>query len=191
MRLFVALLLSEGFKRELLEAARPLREARRDLRWEGADKLHLTIAFIGETGPDAAALVAEAAARTAADAQSFSLSAAGLRGLPRRKPHTALAAALRDGAAETAALAARFEDELEAAGANAGRGFRPRETRRFTAHVTLARAGRGGFRLSEAERDLAFEARGRVEALAVLESTLAPGGSRYAELARFDLAGHG
>lgn len=189
MRLFVALVLGEDFKRDLLEASRPLREVRTELRWERADKLHLTLAFLGEAEADAAELVAAAAERAAADAAPFELSASALRLLPRRAPHTVLAAAADAGAAESAALAARFEAELSALGRAAGTATRAPERRPFAAHVTLARSGRGGFVLGPEERRLAFPVRGAVDSLAVFESVLAPGGSRYAVRESFRLSG--
>jgi 2'-5' RNA ligase len=66
MRLFVALSPPAAALAELEQAVTPMRESWPELRWVGADRWHVTLAFLGEVdderAPDAAAAVQRAAA---------------------------------------------------------------------------------------------------------------------------------
>lgn len=187
MRVFVALDLPETFRLSLLDATAALRSARDDLRWEPAGKLHLTLAFIGETDEAGAGLVVEAARRTAGKTAGFALTAARLLAFPRRGAARVVAAGTAAGSRECAEAASLFEDELEALGREAGRAKRERERRPFSPHVTLARSGRFPARLTEDEAHTALSASCRIERISVYESAADRGGARYAALAAFPL----
>lgn len=185
MRLFVALPLPPPFVRSLLTATEKLRETVPALRWEGQAKLHLTLAFLGEVDSTGVGTVVEAARRTAAGCASFRLGARGILCLPRRPPHSVLAVSIGEGRDVAAAAARRFEDEYEAIGRELRVPTRPRERRPFTAHITLARAGPRGLRLTEEDRGLRVDTGCTIEGLGVYESLLGPEGSRYSELVFF------
>src|SRR5712691_3994231 len=65
MRLFVALSPPAAALAELEEAAAPLRESWPELRWVGADRWHVTLAFLGEVGDDKLDELARRLARAA------------------------------------------------------------------------------------------------------------------------------
>ncbi len=187
MRVFVALVLPDTLRHELVEATSGLCASRNDLRWISAARLHLTIAFLGDLDDRGTDIAVEAAERSAADARPFLLACSGLIAMPRRGAARVLAASIGKGSAEATALADGFEEALADLGREAAYAVRPREDRPFTAHVTLARAARATVKFSEDELEPLAAASGEVSALAVYESLLGSGEAKYRELARREL----
>jgi 2'-5' RNA ligase len=196
MRIFVALVLPEPFKAGLIAETRILREGGYPLRWAPAENLHLTLAFLGELDEAGTALAIEVARRTAGRHAAFSLTRGNLVAYPRRGAARVLAAAINDGKRETSALASDFERELQKSGTQAGTVagyiFRERETKPFTAHITLARASRVPVKFSPEAlvSSPAPEASTLIERLAVFESRLHRRGTDYIKLAEFPLQEH-
>lgn len=193
MRVFIALRLSEAFRNSLTAACAPLRTSSPGLRWVRAEAMHLTLAFLGEL--DVAGVTsAFEAMRSAVDTMPagkrgpLTLAASGLLTFPPRGRATVLAAAIGPGSAEAEALATGIEDSLERVGNETGRRFRPREARRLTPHVTLARASRPGFTLSPAERTIHPDATCIADRLVLFRSIPGPGGSSYEPLGEVLLA---
>ena len=187
MRVFVALVLPESFKHALVEATSGLCSTRNDLRWIRASRLHLTLAFLGDLDDRGTDIAVEAAERAAAESRPFTLTASGLLALPRRGAARVLAASVGEGSAEATALADCFERALADLGRDATYAVRPREARPFTAHITLARAGRASVKFSEDELIPATRASGLTSAMAVYESLLGAGEATYREIARVEL----
>ena len=189
MRLFVALALPEAAKAELARLLDRCRRTapERGLRWVRAENAHLTLRFLGETDPAAVPALAEdlagvAARHAAIDAEIGTLPGAFPPRGPARvvwldvAPHDPITALARD-------VAAACEGRL---------GLEP-EARPFTPHLTLARANPPWRRADfEAWRERGFGSRKisvRFDQLAVDESRLGPGGSRYSKLATASLTG--
>ncbi len=186
MRCFLALLPPPGFGEALgsyLDALAPRLAGWRRVRPEG---LHLTLAFLGDTGPDGVAAVTEALRVLEAAAPPAPVFVfRRVTGFPSRGRPRALVLEPEGGLPET--LAAReflraalagFPRLAEAFGAS------------FRAHLTLARPGSGaarppvGMALPPDQSGPAVFGR-----VALMESTLGPGGSRYCILAQATLRG--
>lgn len=133
MRLFIALNFPDDVRLALFEAAAPLRASAPGARWTSAEKLHLTIKFLGARAP---ALV---------EALAGALDAVGLRHAPIELriggigafPNAWRARIVWIGIEATAPLVALQHDLDDACGAI---GI-AREDRPFHPHVTLARIG--------------------------------------------------
>lgn len=123
-RLFVALPIPEEVSDLLLD----LGDGPEALRWVHADRLHLTLRFIGEV--DGAVAEDAAAALSRLTLPAFTLRLAGVGHFSHRR-HGALWAGVTP-REPLAALAQRVNRALESAGL-------PPETRAYHPHVTLAR----------------------------------------------------
>jgi len=176
-RLFVALRPPRPVRDMLLAAMHSVAGA----RWQNDEQLHLTLRFIGEVDRHMAEDIAAALGALYAPAVQARIAGVGLferQGRPHMiwagvEPHEPLAALHRK------------VDQLLARA-----GVAP-ETRAFTPHVTLARLNRGSgpvtpfLALNSDLASAAFEF-GHV---ALYESELGHGGSRYHPVARYPLDG--
>jgi 2'-5' RNA ligase len=202
MRVFIALPLTDGFKRALLAALPPIGPGQdgqtRGFRRVRPEGMHLTLAFLGELDTSAVEAAVKAARFAAARAMAadsaekrvggpFELVSSSLVTFPPRGRAMVIAAGIDQGRAESAALADLLEAALETTGLGSGTHFRPREARPFTPHVTLARAGRPGAALSAEERSVRFEARCIVDRMTVYRSIIEPGGARYVSIEEIPL----
>lgn len=109
-----------------LQRLRPLAR----VRWVKKSQLHMTLRFLGEQTKETIAHVKEALAPLTVEPFTIELSYAGA--FPNmQRPHILWLSGER-GKTELTALAATVNSALEAVGF-------PRETRKFTPHLTLAR----------------------------------------------------
>ena len=129
-RLFVALRPPPAVRDALLDAEGEVEGA----RWQGDDQLHLTLRFAGELDRRGEDDLADALSLVTAP--GFTLHVRGVGHFERKGRPSALWAALAPCPA-LAMLQRRVEWACRAAGL-------PPEARKFAAHVTLARIGRGG-----------------------------------------------
>jgi RNA 2',3'-cyclic 3'-phosphodiesterase len=124
LRLFVGI----GFPPELKLRLSLLSCGIPGARWVGADNLHLTLRFIGETSEDQAADIDAALGRVRA--RSFPLQLSGIGVFTPEKPRVLWVGTLRE--PQLSALRDKIEQALIRAGL-------PPEPRKFSPHVTLAR----------------------------------------------------
>ena len=143
MRLFVAVEVPPAVRDAVAAAVVPLRSAAPKLRWVAPERYHLTLVFLGSVSDDRVGAVSAAMAQGASGVRPFSLSLDGSLGAFGRRvlwaglapspPLARLAGSVRGALASVVAL--------------------PDAERAFSAHLTLARAGREPVRaalLSEA-----------------------------------------
>lgn len=179
MRLFVAINFTAKDRQRMHRAARKLRETELPVRWEEVDHLHLTLKFLGEVRPEAAARVKQAVARVAEKTAPFTLQMNGAGAFPTlRRPRVVWLGA--EASPELRCLKHDLEWEL------APLGFQ-REVRAFHPHVTLGRATKearaGDFRDFEAlVGGLSYKAEIPVRTVDLMESHLSPRGARYDRL---------
>jgi RNA 2',3'-cyclic 3'-phosphodiesterase len=160
-----------------------LRSALPDVRWVRTEGLHLTLHFFASLGDGEVDTVVRAAGDAAVRASPFTAQVGGLGCFPRDGDERVLWVGTLAGSAETAALQADVERNLEAAGF-------AREARAFAPHVTL---GRPRTRFTDAHRRRWREFAGEalppftVATVRLYRSHPGPGGSRYEVLATLPL----
>ncbi|MFL5581736.1 MAG: RNA 2',3'-cyclic phosphodiesterase [Gemmatimonadaceae bacterium] len=185
MRIFLALNVPEETRQALHEAAAPLREAAPEgVSWTAAEKIHLTLKFLGEQPDDMPARLVAALRGPLARARPVDLDLRGVGAFPAMKrprvvwvgvrPEPRLELLHHD--VEVACEGVGFEVE--------GRPFRP--------HLTLGRVRPGAppdlpRRLAAAAREVHLRGDARVETVDVMRSEPAAGGSRYTVLERVPL----
>jgi len=187
IRLFVGIVLPDAARDRLREISARLRSsaerARVHASWERPEKMHITVKFLGAFPADEVArLSASLDAATAAHAP-FEAELDAVGSFPPNRPPRVIFAAVGQGAAPLAALAA----DIDAACASLGV---PREARRFHGHVTLARVKSAPRSLRVVDllpADLALRERVPVGEIVLFRSELGRGGSTHHVLSRHPL----
>lgn len=100
--------------------------------WARAANLHLTLKFLGEIPHASVGELSNAAARTVAEVNPFSVRLEHAGVFPNQRQPRVLWIGINDRSGGLAQLQSRLEDEAEKAEF-------PKETRRFHPHLTLAR----------------------------------------------------
>jgi 2'-5' RNA ligase len=176
VRLFVAVPLPTVLQQAIHRAIAPLRTAGLAVKWVDPESVHLTLKFLGEVPADRLGDLAAALDRACAGARPFSMTVGGFGGFP-----TAARARVLWIGCEPVPPLELLQDAVERE--YAALGF-PVEGRPFRPHLTLGRArkeARSGVRGAESLlASLAFADAVTVETVTLLESTLTPGGARYA-----------
>jgi 2'-5' RNA ligase len=176
MRLFFALELRPAVADALDLAIAPLRALEPDLAWVTADKLHLTMKFLGGTGEEGAQKLAAAADALARRHRPFDMAVAGVGAFPNfRRARVVWIGVENEPRLEL------LHHDLEIACGDLGYEV---EGRAFRPHITLARV-RAPLTLDRARpfaraaRKVTFAATSDVSRLTLFESTPGPSGSRY------------
>lgn len=184
MRLFVAIDPGEAVVASVAAAAARARAAAPRAKWAARERLHVTLAFLGEVD-DALVPAIEAALRAVGEASAplaLRFDGAGTFGSPAH-PRILWVGVGGD-------LEALGALEARVAAALAPHGY-VREDRAFAPHLTLARARapRGDAALADAARAIEHDEHGdaRCDALALYRSDPGPGGARYTVIARAPL----
>lgn len=176
MRLFLAVTLPEALQQDIARATAQLRVAAPTVRWVRPDRLHLTIKFLGERPEDEALRIAAAARRATAELPPVRASLQGTGAFPNfRRPRVVWLGMHPE--APLAAIARRLDAALAPVGVEA-------ESRPFRAHVTLGRivGAMPPVAAAALERDLRQVTSTWLLAvydIALMQSTLGPGGSTY------------
>lgn len=186
MRLFVAVLVSDAVRRGIRAALDDFPVTNPPWRWAEPANWHVTLKFLGETPPADAARAVAALEEVARRHAPFDFTLGPFGGFPDLRAPRVLFFAAASGALPCAALANDVDAALFAA-----TGLE-RETRRFHAHVTVARVKD---RLPDAiARRLALvppltEAVTRVDSFVLVESRLRRTGAEYSTVKEFALSG--
>ena len=176
-RLFVAVEVAQPVIDSVGAAVDELREAAPELRWVEPSKYHLTLVFLGSVDEETVPAVRDAVAAGCVLAAPFSLALTGRVGTFR-------SGVLWAELAESPALASLAASVTAAVGGLVALrdGSRP-----FSAHLTLARAPRGG-RVPPAVREATVPAGvWSVDRVVLMESQLSPKGARYSVDTEFPL----
>lgn len=176
MRLFVAVHIPEELKEQLTGLQDTLKKAIVDVKWERAEKFHLTMKFLGEVPEENAGGVADAVARACAGMAPFKAVLGGVGGFPTANRPRVVWAGITEGSGELISLAERVDRELEPLGF-------PKEKRPFSAHLTLGRV-RSPQNLSALVKKMASCANVElgaftVRSVEIMISVLGRGGSTY------------
>ena len=187
MRLFVAVDLDASARDAIVAEQKRLQRAlgeRGESAWKWArpDRMHLTLAFIGEVDAPAADAIG-AVLRKPFEDSAFTIVFAGLGVFPARGAPKVLWVGVSDGRAEIVALQRRVVERL------ASVGVAP-ETRAYHPHLTLARGGSatpGDGRRTVALGRGSPIARIEARAVSLYESRLSQAGPDYTTLVRTEL----
>lgn len=189
MRLFVGIEISplvaaaaSGLMELLRERAARLAPRSR-ITWIAAERLHLTVRFIGEIDDSRVAGIVDAL-RPSMGIDRFEVAVAGVGVFPPKGPPRVIWAGLSSGRDQLASVELAVSDRLAAAGVE-------REGRPFDPHLTLARVRDGrGLRAQALLEGLDGTVLGTtaVEAITLFESQLSPQGPHYRAIHRTPLA---
>jgi 2'-5' RNA ligase len=182
IRTFVAMELPAGVQRALGQVQDRLKRDRPPVRWVAPDKVHVTLAFLGEIPGEKVEVVAGCLARAAAGLVPFEIEATGFGVFPNANRPRVVWVGIQGEVEALRSLHGRLESEL------AAQGF-PKEGRPFTPHLTIGRvrdrAAPGEVRaLGQAVTRLALPSLGRwcADRVAVIRSDLRPEGPIYTPL---------
>lgn len=176
MRLFVALNLDPAVREAIAAAVAPLREAAPGLAWVAADRLHLTLKFLGERADEAVPELRGTLEDLARRHRPFGLDLKGVGAFPNFRRARVVWLGV-DAEPRLELLQHDVEERLAAIGYELeGRPFRP--------HLTLARVRRPEHEsvmreLARAARAVGFHTEVDVTSVDLMRSTLGASGSRY------------
>lgn len=184
IRAFVAVNLDPTLKEALAGIQERLKATRADVGWVKPENLHLTLKFLGQVEEARLEPISEAVASAACGYGSFRLTLGGLGAFPQPRAARVVWIGVPEGADLLAGLHARLEEKLEALGF-------PRETRPFSAHLTLGRV-RGPGRREQLATALISTPVGLlgemvIERIHLMKSDLRREGPRYSALNSFPL----
>jgi RNA 2',3'-cyclic 3'-phosphodiesterase len=195
MRLFIALDIDEAIRERIARFMEGVRNFSPEARWVKEESLHVTLKFIGEQ-PDEKVEAIKAALTTVV-AGGSEIQFRGYGFFPTPKSARVFWVGMECGP-ELGALAAAIDGKISALDI-------PREERKFSPHLTLARAAGGSGSPRRLRNDAFHRGFKRLQAkLAMLpsvpefgtmiphefflyQSQLSPKGSRYTKLASFPL----
>lgn len=184
-RVFVGLEISEEAREKVSKYIQALREAYSDLRvgWEKREKLHLTLKYLGEIEDDELAKLMLAVKKTARQVSLFSPEIRETGVFPHSSKARVLWIGVKDKTKKIFVLNDVLEKECE------NQGFQ-RESRKFKAHLTVARLREPQNSGELVERHLSeqFEPVGfKVSEIVIFQSKLQPTGSIYSRIDSFPL----
>lgn len=190
MRLFVAVEIAPAVAAAAAELIDQLRARagrlapRSRITWVTADRLHITVRFIGHVDLERTDVIRQALAPPF-ESDPFELTVAGVGTFPRTGPPRVVWAGLTEGRQPLTAIEEHVGQRLSGVGIAA-------EERSYNPHLTLARVrAAGGLRsaaLLETVTDTMLGAT-PVEAITLFESRLSPKGPTYVALQRTGLRG--
>lgn len=177
LRLFFGLELPDPIKQRLLTVQQPVAGA----RWQRADQLHLTLAFLGSVEAQRLPDVRDAARNLPGEPFDLTVTGIGCFGHPDRPKN--LWAGVQP-VEQLAELQGELNERLTASGFT-------REKRTFRPHITLARFSKeaGSVRELLKNRQGLHAGTFRVGEFALFESVIGEQGSVYQIIERFPLAG--
>ena len=185
MRLFIAINFADTLRESLHAALAPLRAAAPAARWVDADRLHLTVKFLGEQPEAATGPLLGALAEVSARYDPIPLDVGGLNAFPNlRAPRVVWAGVRADPKLEL--LQHDIERACEALGHEVeGRAYRP--------HVTVARVDPreiSATRLAAAARAVEFRADTLAQSVDLMVSETVDRRSRYRVVGSAALSRH-
>jgi 2'-5' RNA ligase len=184
VRLFLALELPASLRDRLAALQSRLRPTSAGWRWVRPEGIHLTLRFLGEVEAQQDSACRSAWRDAVRPLPPFRFSVEGIgRFPPAGRPRVLWVGVREEGSAGVLqALVGRLERAARECGF-------PPERRRFSPHLTLARAARGGRPEWHGGAKESLGERVEVDRVLLFLSELRPSGARYTALDSFDLQG--
>lgn len=179
IRTFICVEIPEAIKERIALLQREMRQTDAQVSWAKPENIHLTIKFLGNVAQSKIQPVCRAVERAAASIEQFEIEIAGAGCFPSPRNARVLWVGLAELPGALKRLHASVEDEL------AREGF-PREPKRFSPHLTIARIRslHGAGLLAEQLIARSFEPESfTAREVIVMRSDLKPTGSIYTPLA--------
>ncbi|MEC9489235.1 MAG: RNA 2',3'-cyclic phosphodiesterase [Halanaerobium sp.] len=183
MRTFIAVNLTDEFKKDVLDLYRGFRRSIKGaVKWVKPANLHFTLKFLGEVKQEELMTVSQAIAEAARQISSFQLGLAGPGVFPGPAKPKVLWLGVNEGQKELEGLNVLLEDGLSDAGF-------PPEKRPYHPHLTLARFKGSVAGLQVLLEDFTLERKVmmQVDRIHLMESRLSPAGPEYISLQKFPL----
>jgi 2'-5' RNA ligase len=184
-RLFIACDISPPVRSQIAAEIAVLRDIQADVRWEPAEKLHLTLKFLGETPESLITPIGTILESIARPVVPFELIFAGMGCFPDGRQPRVIWIGTQDASGALPSLSRGIDEAMVSFG------FK-RETRPFAAHLTVGRVKgpRGISRLLRTMETVTFRSDSvTVQEILLVRSQLGAGGSVYTTLQRFPLGG--
>jgi 2'-5' RNA ligase len=185
VRLFVAVEIAGEVRDALAKAIHQLEDRidalapRARVNWTSPERIHLTVRFIGEIGPESMEALGEVL-RPPLGIEPFQVTIAGTGVFPGNGPPRVVWAGIAEGLESLSRVEHEISSRLEKLGV-------PRESRPYRPHLTLARvripAGLRGSAFLEGTRQMTFGTT-RVEETTLFESRLSGKGPTHVALSR-------
>jgi len=184
-RIFTAIDISVEARAKIAEYTENLRRDFSKLRvgWEKAEKLHLTLKFLGDTEENQLGSLIEAVEKTARQISSFNLQISGTGVFPLSRKARVLWLGLKDEKGSLRNLNEILETECEQIGF-------AKEKRNFKPHLTIARLREPHKSNELAQKHLENEFQTiefEVNEIIIFESKLLPKGSIYSAVSKHKL----
>jgi len=175
IRTFIAIEIPESIKSRIGRLQEQLRRIEAKVSWTKPANVHLTLKFLGYVEASAIERINEAVKRAASEISPFNLEVGGAGCFPSSRNPRVLYVGLPDLPEQLKLLQSNIETEFER------EGF-PKETRRFSPHLTIGRlrTSQNATTLAEALQATGFENKTFVvREIIVMRSDLKPTGSIY------------
>jgi 2'-5' RNA ligase len=184
MRLFIAIEIPAAIKSSMAEIQHSLKGSGVDAGWTREEGIHLTLKFLGEVSESKVPEIMSALTAAVRGTGTFRLEAVGVGTFPNPRNARVVWAGLSGNIENLLRLQGALEEAM------AGIGFE-RETRKFTAHLTLGRikdirSREQWLKALDAVKDISLTGFD-VTGISLMKSELKPSGAVYAELGRVDL----
>ena len=180
MRLFIAVFPPADVQAIAYRAADPLRPGHDAVAWVRKGNLHYTMRFLGEVDDVGAENAAAAIREAAASRPKFGATLGGFGAFPNARRARVLWIGMLQGAEPMRLLASTLDEAL------ARHGFEPADES-FEPHLTVGRVRAPGDWTARLVDAPTVEARFQVERMQLVNSVLAPGGSKYETVAEAEL----
>ena len=132
MRTFIAIELSEEIRSSLAQIESHLKYSGADVKWVEKDNIHLTLKFLGEISEEKLKQVIAALEIIGKETNPFEISIKDIGAFPKIDYPRVIWVGLDKGVNESKELAEKIDDALSKIGFQ-------KETRAFTAHLTIGR----------------------------------------------------
>ncbi len=178
MRTFIALELSKEIKEELSRLQDELKKADADVKWVKPDNIHLTLKFLGNVEDTKIEQIRNILKEISSKHMAFEISLFKIGAFPHLNYPRVIWVNIDKGCGETEEIAKEIENNLEK------EGF-ARESRPFSAHLTLGRVKSGKNKLKLKQKCVSIDIRPIscvINHITFFQSTLTPRGPVYTPL---------